>query len=245
MDVCTSYLVCATPRSGSSFLCETLARTDMAGYPQEFFWEGFEPSWARRWDVSDPEAYLRSAMREGTSPNEVFGAKIMWSHLAYFVRRFLTDGEQSIPEALSRKFPNLHYVWISRRDTVAQAVSYSRALQTQVWNETGGRPVLAADPVFDFDAITRLIQEADAHNTAWQEFFIQHDIKPFHVVYEDFVAHPQAYARDILRFLGVPFREPLMLRSARLRKQADGLSQEWIERYREMAAQRSLTTPVR
>lgn len=244
MHARTSYLVCATPRSGSSLLCDVLAGTNQAGYPQEFFWEGFEPNWSRQWDASDPETYLRSALREGTSPNRVFGAKIMWSHLDYFVRRFLGDAGQSVPQALSGVFPNLHYVWISRRDTVAQAVSHWRALQTQIWNETGEPRVLAAEPVFDFDAINRLVREADEHNVAWQGFFVQHDIEPLHVVYEDLIADPQAYVRDILHVLAVPFEEPLAVGAPRLRKQADTLSREWTERYREMAAYTSLASLI-
>jgi len=32
-----SYLVCATPRSGSTLVCQTLARTGVAGRPEEYF----------------------------------------------------------------------------------------------------------------------------------------------------------------------------------------------------------------
>src|SRR5215217_620949 len=32
-----AYLVCATPRSGSTLLCETLRETEVAGNPLEFF----------------------------------------------------------------------------------------------------------------------------------------------------------------------------------------------------------------
>ncbi len=33
----TSYLVCATPRSGSTLLCEALTNTGIAGQPKEYF----------------------------------------------------------------------------------------------------------------------------------------------------------------------------------------------------------------
>src|SRR3954464_9749883 len=32
-----SYLVCATPRSGSTLLCHLLDRTGLAGHPEEYF----------------------------------------------------------------------------------------------------------------------------------------------------------------------------------------------------------------
>src|SRR4051795_11891381 len=39
MTLCPTlvYLVCATPRSGSTLLCESLAATGVAGHPDEFF----------------------------------------------------------------------------------------------------------------------------------------------------------------------------------------------------------------
>src|SRR5579872_7291023 len=46
-----SYLVCGTPRCGSSLLCETLKNTGIAGRPEEYFWRGDEPFWRERWNV--------------------------------------------------------------------------------------------------------------------------------------------------------------------------------------------------
>jgi len=42
MNPMPSYLVCATPRSGSTRTCHELDRTDLAGHPQEYF-EAPEP----------------------------------------------------------------------------------------------------------------------------------------------------------------------------------------------------------
>ena len=33
----SSYLVCATPRSGSTLLCEALINTGLAGHPKEYY----------------------------------------------------------------------------------------------------------------------------------------------------------------------------------------------------------------
>ncbi|MBE9506501.1 MAG: hypothetical protein IMY86_00490, partial [Chloroflexi bacterium] len=48
----TSYLICATNRSGSSLLCEALKNTGIAGRPEEYFWRDDEPFWSERWSVS-------------------------------------------------------------------------------------------------------------------------------------------------------------------------------------------------
>jgi LPS sulfotransferase NodH len=39
-DTESSYLVCGTPRSGTSLLCRLLAATGVAGRPEEYFWRG-------------------------------------------------------------------------------------------------------------------------------------------------------------------------------------------------------------
>src|SRR6267142_4337583 len=37
VQISCSYLVCATPRSGSTLLCEALSNTGLAGRPEEYF----------------------------------------------------------------------------------------------------------------------------------------------------------------------------------------------------------------
>src|SRR3954452_14799076 len=94
-----SYLVCATERSGSTLLCELLAGTGVAGRPEEVF-ETLEATGRVRqareyFDGTDPEVLrllpplqapvavrpwedrLADALARGTTPNGVFGAKMM------------------------------------------------------------------------------------------------------------------------------------------------------------------------
>jgi LPS sulfotransferase NodH len=95
-----AYLVCATPRSGSTLLCELLKGTGVAGRPAEYFETlrstGF-PRQPRQYfqgvpevqtllpevDPGTPERQFAwdAVLRAGTTPNGVFGAKVMWSHL--------------------------------------------------------------------------------------------------------------------------------------------------------------------
>ena len=81
-----AYFVCASPRAGTSLLTGLLKSTGIAGRPEEYFWRDM-PDWSRRWAVSRFEDYLQAALREGTRPNGVFGAKLMWGYLGDFVSR--------------------------------------------------------------------------------------------------------------------------------------------------------------
>jgi trehalose 2-sulfotransferase len=82
-----SYLVCATPRSGSTLLCEVLGSTELAGHPAEYFLRKDYAHWCREWDVRGFDAFLDRALAAGTTPNGVFGAKVMWGYFDDMVAR--------------------------------------------------------------------------------------------------------------------------------------------------------------
>jgi LPS sulfotransferase NodH len=243
----TSYLVCATPRSGSSLLCEVLTNSGLAGRPEEYFWKSFEAEWSERWDASDYGEYLECALHEGTTANGVFGAKIMWAHLEYFTHqlRCLRGNDVStVPDLLSSLFPGLHYIYISRQDTVRQAVSLWRALQTWEWNKTDQSDSDRPEAVFDFAAIDHLVQEIDAHNAGWKQFFQEHGIEPYTLVYEELTLDPERHARDILLALGIPVPEHVVFAPRRLRRQADALSEEWLRHYGTLKESQGNVKPV-
>src|SRR5262245_48052939 len=98
----TAYLVCATQRSGSTLLCELLKGTEVAGVPDEYF-EALRatghPRQPRQYfedpavaDIADAlvpldpgrpevpgvfEGWFPYVLQRGTTPNGVFGAKMM------------------------------------------------------------------------------------------------------------------------------------------------------------------------
>src|SRR3954471_16518163 len=106
-----SYLVCATPRSGSTLLCELLAATGVAGRPEEPFERllraglprqprdyfdrladpaggrlaPLEPGAPERPEAS--RALWREALARGTTSNGVFAAKLMWGYFPDFLAR--------------------------------------------------------------------------------------------------------------------------------------------------------------
>ena len=231
----TSYIVCGTPRCGSSLLCEALKNTGIAGRPEEYFWQGDEPFWSKRWGVSTYADYLDKALEEGTTPNGVFGAKVMWGYFDDFVSRLRQIpgyGGLAVPNLMQTVFPNLHYIWVTRRDKVRQAVSFWKAVQTNIWAwSTDEPPVPAKEPTFDFEAIDYLVQEIVTHEAAWQQYFSECGVTPFTVIYEDLVLAYEEAALQVLQYLNIPIPENLVFAERRLKKQADTLSEEWVQRY--------------
>jgi LPS sulfotransferase NodH len=227
-----SYLICATPRSGSNFLCEVLRSAAVAGYPDDYFWN--PPFWWQRWGVSDFPSYFWRILQEGTTPNGVFGSKMMWDYLGELVPQLaalfhVAAGEPSA--VLAAAFPNLRYVWLTRRDKVRQGISYYRALETRIWRSTDGSSGPATDPPFNFLAIDRLVQLSNWEDEGWQGYFQQHRSKPLVVAYEDLAQAPEEVAQQILSHLGLPQAQWLD-RSWQHQRQADTLTDAWVERYR-------------
>ena len=70
--------------------------------------------------------------------------------------------------------------------------------------------------------------------TSWQEYFTDGSIGPCVVVYEDFIRAYEETVVRILNFIDIPAPHDLELRAPRLQKQADELSEDWVERYRDL-----------
>jgi trehalose 2-sulfotransferase len=261
----SSYLVCATPRSGSTLLCEGLTNTALAGRPKEYFEALRHSGLPRRpkeyfTDFNDGEVldllgeystvdtlpkrfargeeyarYLSHVFEEGTTPNGVFGAKIMWGHLDDFtanLREIAAYRDLPMPELLATVFPGLRYIHMTRRDKVRQAVSLWKAIQSSTWAQEGpSTPEAACKLVFHFGAIDHLLQQLVSHEDAWQRYFTENNISRFHVIYEEFVESYEQTSLEILSYLHIDTPEHLVFSERRMKRQANALSEDWVQRY--------------
>src|ERR1700721_3947051 len=171
-SVVRSYLICATPRTGSYLLCDALRSTGMAGNPTEYFSYSYEKHWSQVWGAKDLDSYLRHVLDSTTTPNGIFGVKSHPWQFDYFVRKLA--GRAPVlyaerPAILAKWFPDLKYVWLKRRNKLRQAISYAKCLQTNVWWDADAPPAPYDEPKpedlsFDFDLITKSVHrfaEAD------------------------------------------------------------------------------------
>jgi LPS sulfotransferase NodH len=243
-----SYLICATPRTGSTLLCGLLDSTGVAGHPESYFRREGEQEWAARWGIASPSDstfsyadYLQAAIRTGSTANGVFAARIMWETLGEVAAKlapFCPEPPGSDVDLLTEVFGRTRYVYLWRGDVVAQAVSLLRAEQTNVWHKTAqDQQEPQAAPRFDFDLIHERVGMIKEHNTAWREWFASAGIRPYRVRYEELAAAPVPVARGVAGFLdlGFPPGHEIAVRNKRL---ADELNAQWIGRYRLQEPQR-------
>lgn len=136
---------------------------------------------------------------------------------------------------------DLRFIWLSRRNRVARAVSHFRALRSGVWHRPPTSTIGESPrPEYDFDAgeIHDLYCLGGFQEECWQRFFERHRITPLQVEYEDLVTDYDATVRRVLTYLGL--ESTAAIPSPRTRQQADETSGDWELRYRELIARNGL-----
>ena len=264
-----SYLICSTPRSGSTLLCEALTNTGVAGNPEEYYQHRRKTGMPRRpreyfEEVETPEVdeilgaytrvddevslfdprrfttyreYIDWTIERATTPNGVFGAKVMWGYFNGFVdslRDMNNNAVQSTRQVCEQTFPNLTlWVFVTRQHKVSQAVSLWKAIQNWTWKrDEGDGGLITHDLHYNFSAIDHLVKQLEHHDREWMQFFAASGVAPHVVVYEQLAQRYEQTAVDIVRALGVEQGAEPMFAQRRMTRQADGLNQEWIDRYR-------------
>lgn len=235
-----SYLICSTPRSGSTLLTEALRGTGVTGRPDEYFLPSEQHLWKQQWGVTSAHEYLEAAVREGMTPNGVFGAKIMWDYFDDFIRFLkyangIQNRNASATETISATFPETKFIWITRRDKIRQAISHSRAIQSNFWHDwkgNGRRPsTQPKEAVFRFSIVNELLQTIILQEACWGQFFADSNIVPLTIVYEDLVADYEGVTRKLATYLGLEVSTELNVLQARTRKQSDAKTEDWVRRY--------------
>src|SRR5262249_14180052 len=125
------------------------------------------------------------------------------------------------------------FIYLYREDALAQAVSWSRAEQTNVWYEMmdSGSAHSTEDPRFDRTQIDDLKSVIDEHNRAWRAWFAAARVRPYEIRYELLERSPRTTACGVLDHLGLEIA-PGRAIEARHRRLADRVNAEWIARYR-------------
>lgn len=233
-----SYLVCATPRSGSTLLCEGLKATGVAGRPEEFFEavpetgvprvpedylaglddpeahallgaDAPEPPWySARLDGAAWETHLARVREWGTTPNGVFGAKLMWGH------------RPELP------FEPTHFVWVRRPDVARQAISLWRAMQTQSWRSEDSR---AGRAEYSESAIRHLAAMLTEHDAAWERFLAGRPV--LELTYDQIAADLPGTLERTLSHLGIARPPDWPPPLPAMRRQADAASEQWYEAF--------------
>jgi len=243
----SSYIICATPRSGSTLLCDLLHDTGVAGNPHSFFRRQDFADWAEEFNVpvadwsdnqSFDQPYVDAVVTYGTAGTGLFGMRVMWESLRDLSTRLevLFPGLPSDNARFQSAFGPSVYLHLSREDKIAQAVSRCKAEQTGLWHvDADGtereRVKPGQPPGYDGDELSKLVTELEDHDAAWARWFDRQGVVPVSISYEMLSSRPQVTLALILSALGQnkTIAEKIEPRTTKL---ADNKSREWADRFR-------------
>jgi len=235
-----SYLVCSTPRSGSTLLCEGLRATGRLGVPTEYFnIDASVVPLSVRWGSTTATDFVRDLYRFRTSQEGVFGTKLHWQQVEEMrddlgLGRLAGEGpfparERAMLDAL---FPGARHVHVYRQDRHRQAVSYWIAEHTRQWSvHIGEEPPPADPPAYDYDAIEALRAKVEHGEACWARYFEENGVEPIRVSYDDLSCAYAEVIASVACALGMDV-SPADVPPPRLRRQTNPYGDQVVERYR-------------
>ncbi|TPM25012.1 Stf0 family sulfotransferase [Mesorhizobium sp. B2-3-4] len=246
-----AYIICGTPRTGSTLLCDLLASTKKTGAPHSFYRRQNILEWAEEWNLSARAAmseldfntaYLNATIKAGKGGTGIFGLRLMRENLGELsaILDQIFPGLPSDKARLEKAFGSVLYLHLSREDKLAQAVSLVKAEQTGLWHVAPDgteieRVAPPAEPRYDFQRISGEVAELEAYDAAWNTWFAQQGITPLRLGYESLSGDPAAALVAICRTLGVLPPNVADVKPG-VAKLADETSLDWMRRFRLDAA---------
>ncbi|WP_299770386.1 Stf0 family sulfotransferase [uncultured Tateyamaria sp.] len=239
MPTPSAYILCTSPRSGSTLLCALLRDSGVAGHPKSYFHQPDLAKWRAGLDLAPdtprPDIFAE-AVAQGRGDTDIFGLRLQ-RHSAPF---FFDQVRDAHPDATTDKaavetqFGSTRYIHLHRKDKVAQAVSLVRASQSGLWhrNADGSELERTAPPQplhYDQTAIAQEVETVKGYDTAWEDWFTEQAITPLRLDYDTLSANPAATLTQTLNHLDLPQGAPVQPAVSKL---SDDISVDWITRFK-------------
>lgn len=216
-------VICMTPRSGSSYL-GSLFRANGWGDAQEHF----------RLSGNQLADFVAET-----------GVKSYGGYIGALVERYASDSHYAVKAdwtqfrpvyhfgAYARYFKQARYIYLTRSDILAQAVSRYIMEATGYGDTTQTLAPGKLESVdFNYDKICDQIRHLQAVATAWETFFAVERIEPLRITYEALVADPEATLQRIAAHIDADLPDPLVTETE-YRRVTTPLNQALCDTFRE------------
>ncbi len=241
-----SYVICTSPRSGSTLLCSLLAATGRAGDPDSHFHTPSRAAWLKNYDLkaeafADERALLTALFdagrAAGSGDTALFGLRLQRESAPYFFQQLalLHPEVPSDRDRFRTTFGETFFIHLTRGDKLGQAISLIKAMQTGLWHKAPDGTELERlsepqDPEYDAGKIAHHLAELTGFDKAWMTWFADEGIDPLRVSYEELSADPSAVLARILEGLELDSAIAQAVRPG-VAKLSDATSQEWRRRF--------------
>lgn len=247
MPELTSYMICTSPRSGSTLLCRLLREAGTAGVPDSHFhapsldaWLGYYALKREAFDTQADavQAVFAAAYAHGKGTSEVFGLRMQRHSFVYFAEQLgvlhpLLAGDR---ERIEAAFGRTLFVHLTREDKLDQAISFVKAEQTGLWHMASDgteleRASAPKDPIYDAAAIAAQLAASKRMDQEWEAWFAAQAITPLRVTYSALSAAPYGTLGRVLTALGQEWH-PREETAPPIAKLADAVNANWAARFR-------------
>ncbi len=241
-----SYIICTSPRSGSTLLCGLLAATCKSGNPGSYFHAPSISSWLKTYNLSRDgyasdraavSAAFEAAYKQGTGNTGLFGLRLQRDSFDFFIQQagVLYPEADSDVDRIQAAFGATLFIHLTRPNKLDQAISRVKATQTGLWHKAADGAELERlsapkDPVYDQGQIAQHLAELIALDQAWVSWFAKENLKPLRISYDVLSADPECVLAQILDKLGLDSEIAYGI-SPPVAKLADATNQIWAERF--------------
>ena len=175
-------------------------------------------SWWGYWEIrpTSMPLYIQALVARRTGANGIFALKIHWQHFEQALRMGFSPSQ--LPQPIT-------WIHIERRDRIAQAVSFSKAMRSGAFFADAESPDVMARLRYDDSAILKCYENLEEGVSGWKSYFESQGITPLPVIYEDLVSDHKGTITRVMEALGyhnVPVPPPMH------RRQSDAMNQSWI-----------------
>jgi trehalose 2-sulfotransferase len=243
----SAYILCTSPRSGSTLLCDLMASTGVAGQADSYFAPDLIAYWMQDlglhggpdpFDLPKAQAYQAAVMAAGRGGTQMFGLRLMAGHMPDLQARLgvLYPDHPTDLARITAAFGRVAFLHLHRADKLAQAISFEKARQSGLWHVApDGTEVERLSPpmtpIYDRAALQAQIARFEQTEAAQDQWFAAQAVQPLRLTYEALAQDPLAVLRRVLEHIGL---EPSAAEGCTpgVAKLADATSLDWAERYR-------------
>lgn len=242
-----AYVICTSPRSGSTLLCKLLTATGVAGRPGSYFNRPSVADWLAYFGLPPGPAgdereilgtVFRAATEKGRDGTGVFGLRLQRHSFDFFTDKLavLHPTPQGDAARFHAAFGRTLFIHLTRLDKIEQAVSYVKAQQTGLWHRAPDGTELErlsppSAPVYDAERLCACVKQITDADRDWEDWFAREGIAPLRLTYEALSADPPGTLRQVLEALGADRKaaDGVVPGVARL---SDETSRDWTARLR-------------
>lgn len=207
------YLICSSPRTGSTLLGQMLTDTQCAGDPLEYFNPGYFNELQKRSKSNNLYKNIEFLEKIRTSSNGVFGLQMHFSHLSQIFKNNKTELQNFI-----NSFHKL--IFIRRKNKIKQSISWHKASTSNEYSsidqDISGHSKYNCHPQEPVtEKIINLLNLITQQDIGWENLLAQKTNATI-IYYEDLIENWDSECRRIINHI-IPYEGKIP--SMALRKQ--------------------------